>query len=133
MKKWTIPIILGAVIGVWWSQPYADSLYTWTDEKGQTHITQDPPPPGASIKDTIEYVPKMERAEDIEQKSDDVEAIAPRSSPALRETGAAEVKDERKAHYDSDGGRYTRRAIGSELKDKGKERPRPVKKRHRKR
>ena len=37
---------------------YADRLYTWTDAKGVTHITQDPPPDTAKAVDTIEYSPQ---------------------------------------------------------------------------
>ena len=37
---------------------YADRLYTWTDAKGVTHITQDPPPDTAKAVDTIDYSPQ---------------------------------------------------------------------------
>jgi len=37
---------------------YADRLYTWTDAKGVTHITQDPPPDTAKAVDTVDYSPQ---------------------------------------------------------------------------
>jgi hypothetical protein len=37
---------------------YADLLYTWTDAKGVTHITQDPPPDTAKGIDTFYYSPQ---------------------------------------------------------------------------
>jgi hypothetical protein len=33
----------------------ADRLYTWTDEKGVSHITQHPPPAGAKNQNVIDY------------------------------------------------------------------------------
>jgi hypothetical protein len=38
----------------------AGKVYTWTDEKGVTHISETPPPPNARDRDVIEYVPKTE-------------------------------------------------------------------------
>ena len=40
---------------------YADRLYTWTDAKGVTHITQDPPPDTAKAVETIDYSPQPNR------------------------------------------------------------------------
>jgi hypothetical protein len=36
----------------------ADKVYTWTDENGNLHITQDPPPKKAELKDTMDYQPR---------------------------------------------------------------------------
>jgi len=36
----------------------ADKVYTWTDEKGNLHITQDPPPKKAELKETMDYEPR---------------------------------------------------------------------------
>jgi hypothetical protein len=33
----------------------ADRLYTWTDQKGVTHFTQDPPPTSGSLQDIVDY------------------------------------------------------------------------------
>ena len=38
----------------------ADKLYTWTDEKGNVHITQDPPPKNAKTTKVMTYQPQTE-------------------------------------------------------------------------
>jgi hypothetical protein len=35
----------------------ADTVYTWTDENGNLHITQEPPPKKAEVKETMDYQP----------------------------------------------------------------------------
>ncbi len=37
---------------------YAQQIYTWTDEKGVTHITDQPPPKQARVEDVIKYKEK---------------------------------------------------------------------------
>ena len=39
----------------------ADRLYTWTDEKGVSHVTQHPPPASAKNKDVIDYSQRTHR------------------------------------------------------------------------
>jgi hypothetical protein len=56
----TAPIMLGLLL-CWVANAYADRLYTWTDAKGQTHITQDPPPDTAKVVDTIDYSPQPDQ------------------------------------------------------------------------
>ena len=46
----------------------AGRIYTWTDEKGVTHITETPPPPNARDRDVIEYVPKTKEEEEAIRK-----------------------------------------------------------------
>jgi hypothetical protein len=41
----------------------ADKVYTWTDEKGNLHITQDPPPKKAKLKETMDYQPQSAKAD----------------------------------------------------------------------
>ena len=38
----------------------ADKLYTWTDEKGNLHITEHPPPKNAKTMDVMTYQPQTE-------------------------------------------------------------------------
>jgi len=38
----------------------ADKLYTWTDEKGNLHITEDPSPQNAKTMDVMTYQPQTE-------------------------------------------------------------------------
>ncbi len=41
----------------------ADKVYTWTDENGKLHITQEPPPKKAKLKDTMDYQPPPAKAD----------------------------------------------------------------------
>lgn len=45
----------------------ADKVYTWTDENGNLHITQDPPPKKAKLKETMDYQPQPAKA-DLERE-----------------------------------------------------------------
>ena len=55
MKPLRAAFIALALLFCWMVNGYADRLYTWTDAKGVTHITQDPPPDTAKAVDTIDY------------------------------------------------------------------------------
>ena len=48
----------------------ADRLYTWTDDKGETHITQKAPPPNGVLKDIMDYRsrPRVQPQETLPQK-----------------------------------------------------------------
>ncbi|MGD9044593.1 MAG: DUF4124 domain-containing protein [Desulfobacterales bacterium] len=41
----------------------ADTVYTWTDENGKLHITQEPPPKKAKLKDKMDYEPPPPKAD----------------------------------------------------------------------
>jgi hypothetical protein len=41
----------------------ADKVYTWTDENGNLHITQEPPPKKAKLKETMDYQPQPAKAD----------------------------------------------------------------------
>ena len=57
---------------------FADQVYTWTDRDGNMHITAEPPPGNARIKDVIEYVPKTdETSSDVQQHRDSEAPGAP--------------------------------------------------------
>jgi hypothetical protein len=58
MKLFNAALIMFALLLCWVVNGYADRLYTWTDAKGVTHITQDPPPDAAKAVDTIDYSPQ---------------------------------------------------------------------------
>jgi hypothetical protein len=58
MKLFKPALIMFGLLLCWVAYGYADRLYTWTDAKGQTHITQDPPPDTAKVVDTIDYSPQ---------------------------------------------------------------------------
>jgi hypothetical protein len=58
MKSLKTASITLTLLCCWMVNVYADRLYTWTDAKGATHITQDPPPDTAKAVDTIDYSPQ---------------------------------------------------------------------------
>ena len=39
----------------------ADKVYTWTDKDGNLHITDQPPPEGANVRNVIKYKPQSEK------------------------------------------------------------------------
>jgi len=69
----------------------AGQVYTWTDEKGVTHITETPPPPNATDRDVIKYVPKTKEEEaSIRQRQQQSSALE------QKEQLVAEAKDARR-------------------------------------
>ena len=60
------------------TEVFADQVYTWTDKDGNMHITAEPPPGNARIKDVIEYEPRTdETVSDEEQHRDSEAQVAP--------------------------------------------------------
>ncbi len=77
----------------------AGKVYTWTDEKGVTHITETPPPANARNRDVIEYVPKSKEQEtairEEQQQSRDrsqKQQIVDEAKDARRKAGEARAK-----------------------------------------
>ena len=125
MKFSIMLAVLGVVISIWCSIGYADRLYTWEDDKGITHITKEPPPQKTKLIDTMDYTvtPTQMNQTTGEQVLDEDERSQPRQvgtqkrKKALEATETTEDVDE-DVYYDSDGGRYTRRAIRHEIREK---------------
>ena len=55
MKTLLLAILAALAVCVLASAGAADRLYSWTDEKGTTHFTREPPPTGSSLQDIIDY------------------------------------------------------------------------------
>ena len=75
----------------------ADKLYTWTDEKGNLHITQQPPPVNARKMDVMTYKPQTEaQIQKIEKdaRREDVQNEAARQQDTLQETAKSDAKTE---------------------------------------
>jgi hypothetical protein len=93
------------------SEVFADQVYTWTDKDGNMHITAEPPPQNARVKDIIEYepqpdktVPEAEQHRDSEaqvapggQESDEVHRARVRAKKARQEAETARAKAEEAA------------------------------------
>ena len=124
MKFSIMLAVVGVVISIWCSIGYADRLYTWEDDKGITHITKEPPPQKTKLIDTMDYTvtPAQMNQTTGEQVLDEEERSQPRQvgtqkrKKDLEATETTEDVDE-DVYYDSDGGRYTRRAIRQERKE----------------
>ena len=60
----------------------AQQIYTWTDENGVTHITDQPPPKEARVEDVIQY----------KEKTPQEEAAIERKIEALRKSNERQEK-----------------------------------------
>jgi hypothetical protein len=128
MKLSIILAIAGVVISICCSMGYADSLYTWEDDKGVTHITKEPPPQKTKIIDTMDYTvtPAQINQTTGKEVSNEDEPKQPvrigtqkrkEASEATETTEDVDEDVDEDEYYDSDGGRYTRRAIRQERKE----------------
>ena len=66
----------------------AGQVYTWTDEHGNLHITDSPPPKSAKIKDVIQYQQKSvdeKRAERKEQQEEALEDLKEQQNRQIEE------------------------------------------------
>jgi hypothetical protein len=71
MKYFRIILLTISMIGLWALNGYADRLYTWTDDKGVTHISQQPPPKNAKLKFTTDYTPRPVKPKQAVQKQEE--------------------------------------------------------------
>jgi hypothetical protein len=117
--------VAGVVMSILCPAGYADRLYTWQDDKGVTHISKDPPPQKTKSIDTMDYTvtPANKNQATGKQVSNEGESSQPQRSEARERkkvSGAKEATEEveEDVYYDSDGGRYTRRAIRHERREK---------------
>ena len=67
-------------------QGFADRLYTWTDEKGVSHVTQHPPPAGAKNKDVVDYSRRTHREQQAAATGQETQKdLQPETEQALPE------------------------------------------------
>jgi hypothetical protein len=135
--------IVGGIIFIWCSMVYSDRLYTWEDDKGVTHITKEPPPQKTKLIDTMDYTvtPAQMNQTTGEQVLDEDERSRPQRIGTSKRRNASNTNGipedvNEDVYYDSDGGRYTRRAIRHEIReqrDNRRETDRPVTKHRKKR
>ena len=125
MKLLIMLTIAGVVMSIWCPTGHAGRIYTWEDDNGVTHISNAPPPQKAKLIDTMDYtVPAANKNQATgKQVSNEGESSQPQQSEARERkkvSGAKEATEEveEDVYYDSDGGRYTRRAIRHERREK---------------
>jgi type IV secretory pathway VirB10-like protein len=64
------------------SELSADKVYTWTDKDGNMHITAEPPPQNARVKDVLQYEPRPDQnIPAAEQPERSTESEAPAQKP----------------------------------------------------
>jgi len=72
------------------SEIFADQVYTWTDKDGNMHITAEPPPQNARVKDVLMYEPRPEKnVPNIERGPDS------KAEPAVAKPESEEVRQAR--------------------------------------
>ena len=125
MNPLKILTIAGVILFYWCSTAHADRLYTWEDDKGVTHISKEPPPQKTKLIDIMDYTvsPAQKNQATSKQVSNEGESSKLQRSGARERkkvSGAKEATEEveEDMYYDSDRGRYTRRAIIHEIREK---------------
>lgn len=95
---------------------HADRLYTWIDDQGVTHISQNPPPPNAVIKDTMDY---RSQPDEQNQAGRAQKKRPKKAEPDKKSTGSGEgLEPEMYSEEDSDTENYRREAKKKkEIKD----------------
>ncbi|MBW2436200.1 MAG: DUF4124 domain-containing protein [Deltaproteobacteria bacterium] len=56
--KFLMVIICALLVAIFNTNLFGGQVYTWTDENGNLHVTDTPPPARAKVKDTLEYEEK---------------------------------------------------------------------------
>jgi hypothetical protein len=75
----------------------ADKVYTWTDKDGNVHITDQPPPEGANVRDVIKYKPQSEEEVLQNQRQQQMRENAVDRKRKLEEAQNAELKAQKAA------------------------------------
>jgi hypothetical protein len=103
----------------------ADRLYTWTDAKGNLHITEHPPPKAARTKDVMTYQPQteaqMQKIEEDERREELQDEAAPKKErvPEPQKASAqTQQPDEEEVYIDREGRLIRRGEEGKEMRDR---------------
>ena len=75
----------------------ADKVYTWTDKDGNVHITDQPPPEGANVREVTTYKPQSEEEVMENQRQQQVRENAVDRKRKLEEAQDAELKAQKAA------------------------------------
>ena len=86
------------------SELAAGQVYTWTDEAGNLHVTDTPPPPKSKIKDTLEYQEKtpaeileLKRRQQAREKEKQEESIWQQAARAAKQAAEADANAQQAA------------------------------------
>jgi len=133
MKPLKAVFIALALLFCWMVNGYADRLYTWTDAKGVTHITQDPPPDTAKAVDTIDYSPQpnqpVRRPMVNDLTNQQQGNLVQRSGQSETESGSGLTSGDDTKEIQYDGDSYRQTLLRYEIKHKILDDNKPVKER----
>jgi hypothetical protein len=102
----------------------ADKLYTWTDEKGILHITEQPPPKTARTKDVMTYQPqteaqirKIEADERRDEKQDEATQKKDSAQEPQKASAQPQQQDDEEIYIGREGKMIRRGEEGEEMRD----------------
>ena len=103
----------------------ADRLYTWTDAKGNLHITEHPPPKAARTKDVMTYQPQTEaqikKIEADERREEMQDETVPKKDSVQKPQKAkarSEQQDDEEVYIGRDGKMIRRGEEGKEIRER---------------
>ena len=106
----------------------ADKLYTWTDEKGNVHITQDPPPKNAKTMKVMTYQPQTEaqiqkneadqRRQEMQYQSDQKKDTRQESKKTNANTQQPAEEEEGEVYIGREGKMIRRGEESKEMRDR---------------
>jgi hypothetical protein len=105
-------LIAGLVVSILYPTGHAERLYTWQDDKGVTHISQEPPPQNTNLIDIMDYMVSpatkdkaIGKQVSSEGENSQPQRMGPRKAEkAMRPSGTTDDVDE-DVYYDGDGDR----------------------------
>ena len=116
----------------------ADKLYTWTDEKGNLHITETPPPKAARTKAVMSYKPQTEaqiQKIEAEERREEMQDEAVQKKDTQQETQKASAQTQQQGDdevYIGREGKLIRRGEeDQEIRDRRQETGREYRRIHR--
>ena len=106
----------------------ADKLYTWTDEKGNLHISETPPPKTARTKDVMTYKPqteaqirKIEADERREEKQDETVPKKDSFQEPQKASAQPQQQDDEEVYIGREGEMIRRGEEGEEMRDRNQD------------
>jgi hypothetical protein len=103
----------------------ADKVYTWTDAKGNLHITEHPPPQTAKTKEVMTYQPRTEAQiqkikadERREELQDEAAQKKARAQVPQKASAQTQQQDEAEEYIGREGKLIRRAEEGKEMRDR---------------
>ena len=107
MKYFGIIFCTFCLLSFWGLNAYSDRLYTWEDNEGVVHITEDPPPKNAKNTDIVDYTKPPEQPRDQKQtnqrrKKNTNQGVSEGRDKAIEATDTFEDEWDYDYYYDDD-------------------------------